>query len=255
MSQNKIYLITGANRGIGRGLTASLLQRPSTTVVAAVRDPAKAKEALESLPRGQDSKIIVIKLDSGVDSDASVAVSRLQKDFGISALDVVIANAGIANDGNTVLNTSPESIRDHFNVNTIAPISLLQATQPLLKKAQSGNPIFVAMSTAISSIGFQEKLAHFPPRFSPYGASKSALNWLIRRVHIEEPWLTAFVFHPGLVLTDMGTGLVNAAKDPSKTGAITVDVSVNGILKTLDSASREISGTFQNYDGSFQFPW
>ncbi|CAG9998630.1 unnamed protein product [Clonostachys byssicola] len=254
MSQNKIYLITGANRGIGRGLTASLLQRSSTTVVAAVRDPAKAND-LDSLPKGQGSKVVVIKLDSGVDTDASEAVSRLQKDFGISALDVVIANAGIANNGNTVLNTSPESIRDHFNVNTIAPISLLQVTQPLLKKAQSGNPIFVAMSTAVSSIGFQEKLAHFPPRFSPYGASKSALNWLVRRIHIEEPWLTAFVFHPGLVLTDMGTGLVNAAKDPSKTGAITVDVSVNGILKTLDSASREIGGTFQNYDGSFQFPW
>ncbi|VUC21463.1 unnamed protein product [Clonostachys rosea] len=255
MSQNKIYLITGAGRGIGLGLTASLLQRPSTTVVAAVRDPARATEALEKLPKGQDSKVIVIKLDSGVDTDASDAVSRLQKDFEISALDVVIANAGIANDGTTVLKSSPKSIRDHLNVNTIAPISLLQATEPLLKKAQSGNPVFLALSTAVGSVGLQEKLAHFPPKLSPYGASKTALNWLVKRVHLEEPWLTAFVIHPGLVLTDMGTGLVNAASDPSKTGAITVDVSVNGILKTLDSASREISGTFQNYDGSYQLPW
>jgi NAD(P)-dependent dehydrogenase (short-subunit alcohol dehydrogenase family) len=95
----------------------------------------------------------------------------------------------------------------------------------------------------------------FPNTASPYGGSKTALNWFVRRLHFEEPWLTSFVFHPGLVETDLaaasvaGTGV--ALKD---LGAITVDTSVAGMVKTIDSATRDISGTFQNYDGAVN-PW
>lgn len=85
--------------------------------------------------------------------------------------------------------------------------------------------------------------------------SKTALNWFVRRLHFEEPWLTSFVFHPGLVETDMtanvtaGSGL--SLKD---LGGISVETSVAGMTKTIDSSTRETSGTFQNYDGAVN-PW
>jgi norsolorinic acid ketoreductase len=248
------YLITGANRGLGKGFTATLLQRPNTTIIATVRNPAQAQPLLDALPKAEGSKLIILKLDSSTDTDAADVADKLQREHGITSLDVVIANAGICHSGSTVSGTSPDALREHFNINSVAPVLLFQALRPLLKESKTGNPIFVAISTALGSIGFQPHLAAFPPRLSPYGASKTALNWLVQRIHIEEPWLTAFVFHPGLVLTDMAETLAQAGADVKALGAIEVDQSIGGMVRVLDKATRDIGGSFQNYDGSV-LPW
>lgn len=251
---NLTYLITGANRGLGQGFTSTLLQRPNTTVVATVRDPEKSQDELSKLPKATGSKLIVLKLRADVDEDASAAISQLRTEHNISAIDVAIANAGISHSGTTVSQTSPDALREHFSVNSVGPVALFQAVTPLLKASKTGNPIFIGISSALGSIAIQPSLTAFPQKLSPYGASKTALNWLFQRVHIEEPWLTSFVFHPGLVLTDMASALASNGQDPRELGAITVDQSIEGMLKTIDGASKEIGGTFQNYDGT-SLPW
>jgi len=253
MSSPITYLITGANRGIGKGFAQSLLQRPNTTVIAAVRDVAKSTSTLESLSKASGSKLIIVKLDSSDEADPKNAVAQLKSEHGITSLDIVIANAGIAHSGTTIANTSSDALRDHFAVNTIGPILLFQAVKPLLQASKSGNPIFLAISTVIGSMGAQAGLAGFPEVFSPYGSSKAALNWAVNRMHFEESWLTSYVTHPGLVVTDMGNtmGPPEALK---AAGAITVEQSVGGVLSTLDKAERSISGTFQNWDGT-TLPW
>ncbi|RYP09407.1 hypothetical protein DL765_008470 [Monosporascus sp. GIB2] len=255
MSAPKTYLITGANRGIGKGLTAKLLQRPGVTVIATARDPVKAATSLNELPKGEGSKLIIVKLDSQVDSDAGAAVAQLQKEHGITSLDVVIANAGIAHSGSTVSKTTPDALRDHFNTNTIGPVTLFQAVYPLLKASKTANPIFLPISTVLGSIGSQEALAAFPPLLSPYGASKTALNWIVSRIHYEEPWVTTFAVHPGLVLTDMFRATLPPGVDPAVFGPIDVETSVTGLLKLVDAATREeYGGKFRNYDGN-PLPW
>ncbi|KAL2678560.1 hypothetical protein Neosp_009308 [[Neocosmospora] mangrovei] len=254
MSLPKTYLITGANRGIGRALVSKLLLRTGVTVVATARDVSKAS-SLNDLPKGEGSRLILAKLDSQVDTDAADLVSQLRGRYGVLSLDVVIANAGIAHSGSTVLNTTPETIRDHVNTNAIGPVTLFQATYPFLKASSTGNPIFLGITTIFGSIGGQDYLTSVPPIMSPYGASKTALNWLIHRIHREEPWLTAFVVHPGLVLTDMGSGLLPPGANPAAFGAIDVDTSVAGLLELVDSARRsEHGGTFQNVNGTV-LPW
>ncbi|KAF3035531.1 hypothetical protein E8E12_001562 [Didymella heteroderae] len=249
-----IYLITGANRGIGKGLTAELLQRPNTIVIAGVRDTTASASVLNSLPTAPGSRVIIVKIDSQSETDAKEAVSQLTTEHGITSIDIAIANAGIAHSGAPVAQTTSDSLRDHFNTNAVGPVLLFQAVKPLLQASKSDKPIFLATSTVVGSIGGQEALAGLPPVLSPYGSSKAALNWLVRRLHYEEPWLVSYVTHPGLVLTDMASGMFSSAEQAAAMGAITVDVSVAGILKTLDSASKEISGTFQNYDGT-TLPW
>ncbi len=256
MTQALTYLITGASRGIGRGFVSALLQKPSTTVIAAVRDPLKStSKSLAELPKAAGSKLIIVKIDSAEKSDASNAVRQLQEDYDIKHLDAVIANAGIAHSGKPVIANSTDVVLEHFSVNAIGPLILFQATAELLKASKSGHPTFIAISTLIGSISSMELLAQFPPTLSPYGASKAALNWFVRRIHFEEPWLTSFVFHPGLVLTDLALGSTKGSDlKLEDLGAITVDESVTGMIKTVEKASREISGTFQNYDGT-TIPW
>lgn len=246
------YLITGANRGIGQGFVSTLLLRPNTTVIAAVRDVSKAS-SLESIPKGSGSKLILIKIDASSETDPFTAVTELKTKHNITSLDIVIANAGIGHSGGPISSTTPSALHDHINVNTLGPILLFQATSPLLRASTSKNPIFLGISTAIASLGIQDALSFLPQKFSPYGVSKAALNWTVRRIHIEEPWLTAYVTHPGLVLTDMAAAM-DEGTDMKALGAITVQESVDGVLKTLDKAGREIGGTFQNYDGTV-LPW
>ena len=256
MSSDLTYLITGASRGIGKGFVTELLQRPSTTVIAAVRDPSKdTSKSLAHLPVAPGSKLIIVKLDSAVETDAFDAVTSLRQDHKITSLDVVIANAGISHSGRPVIQSSTAAALEHFSVNSVAPLILFQATAGLLKASNNGRPAFIALTSIIGSIGGMELLATFPPRLSPYGASKAALNWLVRRLHFEEPWLTSFAIHPGLVLSDMGAGALRASNlAPEDLGAISVEESVKSMLKTIEFANSEVSGTFQNYGGG-TLPW
>jgi norsolorinic acid ketoreductase len=257
-NSQKVYLITGANRGIGKGFTGLLLQRPSTTVIAAVRDPSHpTAKALTELPTAEGSSLILVRLNSSDKGSAQEAVKALKKDHSVDYIDVVIANAGIGTGGGPVRNTTTENLTEHVLVNTIGPVVLFQATASLLQASPTKQPIFVAISTLIGSIGFMDTLekAGFPPNHSPYGGSKAALNWYIRRLHFEEPWLTSFVFHPGLVETDMAEELATRSGIQLKDlGSIDVDTSVSGMVSVIEKATKEVSGTFKNYDGS-DLPW
>jgi norsolorinic acid ketoreductase len=60
-----VCLISGANRGIGRGLVEALLSRPNTTIIAAVRNPnVAASQSLNSIAPGASSHLIIVKVDS-----------------------------------------------------------------------------------------------------------------------------------------------------------------------------------------------
>ncbi|GKT51195.1 norsolorinic acid ketoreductase nor1 [Colletotrichum spaethianum] len=256
MSSNQTYLISGASRGIGKGFVALLLQRPSTTVIAGVRDlSSPVSKSLADLPKAADSKLTQVKIDSSIASDAAAAISSLQKDHGITAVDVIVANAGVGVPAARVIDISAGAALNHFAVNSIGPVTLVSAAAPLLKASKKGRgPIFMAVSSTLGSIGIQETLyKSFSADVAPYGASKAALNWFIQRMHLEEPWLTSFVCHPGVVRTDMTDGMDSNVLD--SIGAITVEESVGGMMAVIDGANREnTSGSFKNYDGSSS-PW
>lgn len=251
---SKTYLITGANRGIGKGFVAQFLQQPSDIVVAALRDVSEeSSKSLATLPKGHGSKLILVKIDSTIDEDAAAAVDILQNKHGITSLNVVIANAGIFHPGTSVLQSSMNSLRDQVQVNTVGPLALLQATASLLKA--STQPIFVVLSAFLGSISAQDMFAGLPTALSPYAGTKAAVNWFLRRLHYEETWLISFPIHPGLVSTDMATAFFgHAGLKPSDMGVVSIEESVNGMLSVINSATRAQSGNFQSYDGNV-LPW
>lgn len=148
-------------------------------MIVGVRSPPHpTSKALRDLPKseGEGSKLIIVKLDSRVASDATVAVATLKKEHNISSLDIAIANAGIAIDGGCVRETTVDNINKHFEVNTIGPVVIFQVVAELLQASKTDRPTFVAISTLVGSIGSMEQLAGFPATGSPYGGSKAALN-------------------------------------------------------------------------------
>ncbi|CRK35893.1 Norsolorinic acid ketoreductase nor1 like protein [Verticillium longisporum] len=158
------------------------------------------------------------------------------------------AISSIAQGGTSVLSTSAANALKHFQVNTLGPLTLVQATADLLKASKTGAPKFVVISTIISSISSQEIFSYFPKTSSPYGASKTSLNWFIRLLSFEEPWLTSILFRPSVVETDL---TVDSGKDLKALDAISVE---NMVETTFAFEHKEITGTFRNHDGAI-IPW
>ncbi|TVY81853.1 Norsolorinic acid ketoreductase [Lachnellula suecica] len=244
MSAHQTVLVTGANRGIGRGLLSVYLSRPNTTGVAAVRDPISATSiSLSSLPLGPGSKLIVVKIDSSVTTDPLAAIDFLKSEHKVTSLDIVIANAGMVEFYGDVTQTPIDGMKDHLNVNTVSVLALFQAVWPLLKEGKT--PKFITVSSTVGSIGEAEK---WQLKACAYGASKAALNYLTKVIHIENPGLIAFPIHPGWVQTDMGNrGATNNGLEEAPT---TVQECVDGMIDKIDGATKEkTSGTFVSADG------
>ncbi|KAL8699489.1 MAG: hypothetical protein Q9201_005978 [Fulgogasparrea decipioides] len=105
--------------GIGRGLVQSYPLRPSTTVIAAVRDPTDpASASLHMLPIHSENCLIFVKIDSLSEKDAHDAAEMLRAKNDIVRLDIVISNSGIAKHIGVALDTPGKELRDHFDVNT-----------------------------------------------------------------------------------------------------------------------------------------
>ncbi|PQE19620.1 hypothetical protein CJF32_00008900 [Rutstroemia sp. NJR-2017a WRK4] len=251
MSKSLIYLITGANRGLGKGVLDILVQRPNTTVIAGVRNVSSALKTFSSVPLGENSKIITIKIDSTSDSDPYTAVRELESTHSITHLDVLISNAGILNTSaqKPVAEATPADLRTHLETNTVAVLTLFNAFYPLLQKSTT-IPKFFTISSYLGSIA---AIKDTPAPFFVYGITKAAVNYMMRKIHHENEGLISVPVHPGWVQTDMGNGAartVGAEEAPVK-----FEDAVRGLVRLFDGATREISGTFVRSDEGEQLSW
>jgi norsolorinic acid ketoreductase len=119
-------------------------------------------------------------------------IKSIETEHHITKIDVVIANAGISNYYGPAADTPLAEVREHFEINTIGSLALFQVTWPLLQKATK--PIFVVLTTGLASIG---DMGELPVQVTAYGASKTAINYIVRKIHFENPNLIAFPISPG----------------------------------------------------------
>ncbi|KAJ7626881.1 NAD(P)-binding protein, partial [Roridomyces roridus] len=194
MPAKTVYLITGANRGIGYVLAKTIAARPNTIVFAGARDPTA--QSLTELA-ATHSNVHPVKVVAADKESNEAAVAEIQKTAG--QLDVVIANAGISNHFGPVGTTPVSQFKEHWEVNTLGVIVLFQSAQDLLLASPTGAPVFALISTAVSSIS-----QFFNATVSPYGSSKAAANFIVKALDAENPKLISLAIHPGWVATDMG---------------------------------------------------
>ncbi|TGO46441.1 hypothetical protein BCON_0325g00090 [Botryotinia convoluta] len=243
-----IVLITGANRGLGKGLLERYLALQNHIVIAANRDPShESSKKLADLPKGSGSSLIIVKIDATIGKDASDAIRELQDKHGIQHIDIVIANAGVSYIWPTVADLKISDLKAHIEPNVHGCISIYQAARPLLQTSK--NPIFTPMGSTAGAI------AHQPPiRNAAYGPSKAAVNWLTVRINAEEDWLNAFVMAPGWVATELGfegAKCLGLDDDFIIQNLISTDVSCDGMMKVYaDSSKGKHGGKMVMYDGS-----
>ncbi len=218
-----VYLVTGANRGIGFEYCRQLQER-GDRVIAVCRSAS------------QELRDLGVQVEEGIDitSDASVADLR---DRLTTDIDVLINNAGIIKRV-TLGALDFESIREQFEVNALGPLSLTQALLPLLK---SGSKI-VLMTSRMGSIADNTSGDSYGYRMSKVALSMAGKSL----AHDLKPeGIAIAILHPGLVQTRMTNFTANG---------ITPEVAVQGLLDRIDQLTLDTSGSFWHSNGEV-LPW
>ena len=172
----KTVLITGANKGIGFE-TARQLSEKGFYVFIGSRRIQSGLDAVQKLKAEGFSNVEAVELD--VTDPASVRTVREEIGNKISALDVLINNAGINGGSNpyTVLEATSEEYIAAFKTNLVGTANVTQAFIDLLKK--SSEPRIVNLSTSVGSLSLQsnpEWPAYNYAKYGVYAISKAALN-------------------------------------------------------------------------------
>jgi NAD(P)-dependent dehydrogenase (short-subunit alcohol dehydrogenase family) len=220
-------LITGANRGIGLEFARQYAE-DGDTVIAYCRDPENAA-ALNALAAQHDG-VTVLALEATDQESIEAAAQAVS-----APVDILIHNAGIyGGKAQDLAAMDYAAFEETLAVNSVAPLRVIRAFLPHVRKAGRGSRI-AAISSRMGSI------AGASPNSYAYRASKAAVNMVMRLVALDvaQDGIIACPFHPGWVRTDMGGA--NADLD--------VKDSVDGMRKVIAGLTQEKSGRFWQYDG------
>ena len=192
----KVAVVTGANRGIGYEICRQLA-RLGIHVVVTSRDALKGTAASDELA-AQGLPVEFHQLDVTDAGGIQTLAVFLQEKFG--GVDILINNAGIMPDprGSRLLDSELQTYRQAFETNVLAPMALIKALVPLMKKRGYGR--IVNMSSG------QGQLAEMGSGTPAYRVSKTALN-AVTRITAAETRSTNILVNsmcPGWVKTDMG---------------------------------------------------
>ncbi|MFB5251877.1 SDR family oxidoreductase [Bacillus mycoides] len=163
--QNKIALITGANKGIGFE-TARQLGAQGFTILVGARNTERGTEAAAKLQAaGSDAHFIRIEVTNQASIDS--AAKKIEERYG--KLDVLINNVGVALDRTSTLGLDISLLKETFETNFFSMFAVSKAMIPLIHKSHAGR--IVNMSSALGSL-----TKHSDPSFEFYNAKALAYN-------------------------------------------------------------------------------
>jgi NAD(P)-dependent dehydrogenase (short-subunit alcohol dehydrogenase family) len=220
-------LISGASRGIGLEF-ARQYKAAGWHVIATCRAPKKAA-ALAALG------VEVHALDV---ADIN-AIGQLARGLKGVPLDVLINNAGLYGEHDTLGRLDAEEWQRIMLVNAIAPLKVAEAFLPAIEAG--GRKIMVFLTSQMGSIASIQSGGAYS-----YRSSKAALNAGARTLamDVKSRGIAVVVLHPGWVRTDMG----------GRGAPISPEASVTGLRRVIDSVTPARSGSFFDYTGQ-RLPW
>jgi NAD(P)-dependent dehydrogenase (short-subunit alcohol dehydrogenase family) len=211
-TNNKVALITGANRGLGLQ-TARELGKLGITLLLGVRDVSKSQEALKEL-KGLGYTVEAIPLDVSDINCHNHIYDQISEKYG--KLDILVNNAGIWKETLTASSNVPgsnntstvrlELLREIFETNFFGTVNLTQLLLPLIRKSPAGR--IVNVSSILGSLTLHSDPASpiYQHKAFAYDASKTALNsFTVHLAHeLRDTPIKVNSAHPGWVRTEMG---------------------------------------------------
>lgn len=192
MTDQRIILITGASRGIGRAAALELAKAGNHVIAAARSEKALTKLDDEILAAtGRNATLIPIDLRdmNGIDRLAGALLERFGR------LDGLFANAGVLGTLGPLETISPAAFQETLDVNFTANWRLIRALHPLLRMSDAGRALFVTSGVVPRPRAF----------WGVYAATKAAVETMIACYadETESTPIRVNLFDPGAVRTEM----------------------------------------------------
>ena len=240
--ENKTVLITGASRGIGKGI-ATVFAQHGANVVFTYSSSVDAANALETELQALGVQAKGYQSNAADFEQAQALIEKVLADF--STIDVLINNAGITKD-NLLMRISEEDFDKVIEVNLKSVFNLTKAVQRTMLKQRHGS--IINMSSVVGVKGNAGQ--------SNYAASKAGIIGFSKSVALElgSRNIRCNVIAPGFIETEMTAQLSEdvvagwRAGIPLKRGGTPNDVA-NACVFLASDLSSYITGQVINVDG------
>ncbi len=231
--ENKVAVVTGANRGIGKSIVESFLMHGAKKVYLAVRNPESTKSLIDQY----GDKVATYKADV-TDAESIKQLAEQTKD-----VDIVVNNAGIMKFSSPIEAHAEETLKEEMEINVYGLLRVANAYAETLEKNQGA----LVQLNSIASI------KTFAP-ISSYCASKAAAYSMTQGLKqtLGEKGVHILSVHPGPIGTEMG---VAAGFD----NAPAANVVSEGIITALkqgdfhlfpDEMAKQFESAYQSYSDS-----
>ena len=193
--KDKVALITGGGRGIGRSICESFAEN-GCNVAFTYNNSQEAAEDLVNELKKYDVKVKSYKSDAS-DHDKSVElIDNVISDF--ERIDVLVNNAGITKD-NLLMRMSPSDFKDVVNVNLGSVFNLTKSSIKIFLKQKEGSIINISSIVGVKGNAGQ----------SNYAASKAGIIGFSKSIALElgSRNIRCNVVAPGFIETDMTDSL------------------------------------------------
>ena len=229
--ESKNVIITGASRGIGRGI-AQLFAKQGANIAFTYLSSFEEANLVEKELSINNIKVKAYKSDASNFNAANQLVEDVLKDFG--SIDVLINNAGITKD-NLLMRMSEEDFDVVMDINIKSVFNLTKAVTPIMLKKKSGSIINMSSVVGIKGNSGQAN----------YAASKAAINGFTKSIALElgSRNIRCNSIAPGFIETEMTDSMGEDAiqkwrdKIPLKRGGKTKDIANTALFLASDMSS------------------
>ncbi|MES9990854.1 MAG: SDR family oxidoreductase [Candidatus Thiodiazotropha sp.] len=230
--KDRVVLVTGANRGIGKSIVEEFLRAGASKIYAAARNP----ESIKPLSDAYGERIVPLRID--MHDPGSINAAAKQADD----VEIVINNAGMLNIANPLASNAVAAMQDEMEVNVYGLMRMAQAFAPILKA--NGGGALVQLNSVASMKNFVD--------FATYSASKAASYSITQglRDQLREQGTQVISVHPGPIATDMAVnaGLNEIAEPAELVAQAIIEALQSGEFHAFpDTMAKQVGAVYREF--------
>lgn len=242
MLKDKVAIVTGGTRGIGRAIALKLADHGANIVIN-YRNSDKEAEELKGILEEKGVKVLAVKCDISNFEDSKNLMDKCKEVFG--KIDILVNNAGITND-TLIMRMKEEDFDNVIDVNLKGTFNCAKHASAIMLKQRFGK--IINMTSVVGIAGNAGQVNYAASKAGVIGLTKSLAKELGSR------GITVNAVAPGFINTDMTASLSEKVKEeaskniPLKRLGDPEDVA-NLVGFLASDAANYITGQVINVDG------
>lgn len=242
MLKDKVAIVTGGTRGIGRAIALKLADHGANIVIN-YRNSDKEAEELKAILEGKGVKVLTVKCDISNFEDSKNLMDKCKEVFG--KIDILVNNAGITKD-TLIMRMKEEDFDNVIDVNLKGTFNCAKHASAIMLKQRFGK--IINMTSVVGIAGNAGQVNYAASKAGVIGLTKSLAKELGSR------GITVNAVAPGFINTDMTASLSEKVKEeaskniPLKRLGDPEDVA-NLVGFLASDAANYITGQVINVDG------